>query len=531
MKLRTTACLLFALALLASGGLPASAQSEQMIRVVIDDTAASAGIKGDMGWSTVNGPVRSSANPAEVKVNAGKLRLVLDGGSYDSTRFIAMPQSGYVQYGGRGYRGHIELFVGKNGNVVVLNVLPLEEYLYGVVPSEMSPSWPFEALKSQAVAARTYALSRIMANMERTYDVYGNVSDQAYKGVSGEHDTSTRAVQETTGQVIDYHGQVITAFYCACAGGMTKQGTEPYLRSVPTDHPDSPHHGWEVTISLEDLSRMVKDSGADIGPIKDVTAEYDANSGHLLSLIVHGANDSKQLFGTTLRKLVGRSRMKSTRCRIYPAGGTPQPVIASAPQGQVHHAPESSVVNVATEVSVSGASYTDSDGNYATQESFGWLKPWVASADMQVMVKMRNMFAYDGSSLMQCNRDMHMLSAQDGGAVATMASAGGAPAATVPAEPLPAVEVVNARMSRSELSGGLVIRGDGYGHGLGMSQWGARKLAEDGLDYQAILKYFYTGVDIVSLQATPLMPGEQPDIDEVEDQGGFYDAFTAVELD
>lgn len=515
----------------------AVAAPPQQIRVVLDDTSTSARVKGDLEWSTASDKVTGSSNPGEVRVAGGKLALSIDKQNFTSARFIARARTGYVQYEGKGFRGHIELFVGQNGNVVVLNVLPLEEYLYGVVPAEMSPSWPQEALKCQAVAARTYALSRILANMERSYDVYGNVSDQAYKGLSGEHETSNRMVDATAGQIVEYQGQVITAFYCACAGGMTKQGNAPYLRSVPSDNVDSPHHNWEVQLSLEDLSGLVKDTGADIGPIKDVTVEYDAQSGHLLSLIVHGANDSKQIFGTTLRKLVGRGKMKSTHCRLYPAGTEPAPLIAIAParQSPGAKAADADSVLVATEVNIERISFEDGQGGLATQESFGWLKTWVASALEQRTMKMRNMYAFDGSSLMQCNREMHMLSAS--GMPGLGAPMQPAPSVAIPAvadAPLPETEVVSARLSRSELSGGFVLRGDGYGHGIGMSQWGARQLADEGEDYQSILHYFYYGVDIVNWDQVLLQPGDAGTLRQAAeaDVGDeFYDAFIAVEID
>ena len=514
----------------------AQAVAGQQIRVVLDDTASQLKIKGDLQWSTASEKLSASTEPGSVNVSGGSLALTVSGHNYTSARFIATPQSGYVQYEGKGFRGHIELFVGQNGKIVVLNVLPLEEYLYGVVPAEMSPSWPIEALKCQAVAARTYALSRILANMERSYDVYGNVSDQAYKGVSGESEISNRAVDSTAGQVVEYHGQVITAFYCACAGGMTKQGNAPYLRSVPSDNPGSPHHNWEVQLSLEDLSRMVKETGAEIGPIKDVTVEYDAQSGHLLSLIVHGANDSKQLYGTTLRKLVGRSTMKSTRCRLYPVGAEAQPLIAIAPANQTPVLDAPDVANVATEISLERVSFDDGEGGLLTQDSFGWLKPWVASADEQRTVKMRSMYAFDGSSLMQCNREMHMLSsAGTAGRERDMAWSNDASVLATPAvadAPLPDIEVVSARLERSELSKGFVLRGNGYGHGIGMSQWGARQLADEGEDYQSILHYFYYAVDIVSWDNGPLMPGDVRTTAETSDnQDDFYEAFTAVEID
>ena len=508
----------------------AYAASVQQIRVVIDDSNKSARIKGELQWRTASEELAGSSDPSEVVVSGGRLSATINGSSYTSARLIATPTNGYVQYSGKGYRGRIELFIGQNGNIVVLNVLPLEEYLYGVVPSEMSPSWPEEALKTQAVAARTYALSRISANSHKSYDVYGTVADQAYSGLGGEHQITNRIVDATAGKVITYGSEIITAFYSACAGGFTKQGNAPYLRSVYSHHEDSPHADWECNLSLEKLSSIVKGTGADIGPIRDVSVEYDAVSGHLLSMIVHGSNDSKQLYGTTLRKLVGRSSMKSTRARIFPVGSNPQPLIAKAPPSSAPETTEAQVL--VTEIVLPGEEVIENDPTtgFITKRAYGWIKPWVADDNEHRMRKMRELYAFDGSSLMQCNREMHMLAGEnDAGGNPFQVKTSESSSSLFTPEPLPERKIVMTRHSRSDLSAGFVIRGDGYGHGIGMSQWGARALAEQGMDYRKIITYFYYGVEIIQWSGGNLNPGDP--LNPSREISITDNSFTSVQLD
>jgi stage II sporulation protein D len=139
------------------------------------------------------------------------------------------------------YRTSARLFVNPRGLLNVINELNLEEYLYGVVPAEMGPSIydELEALKAQAVAARTYALRNLGQFESEGYDICPGPACQAYKGFAGEHELSTRAVRETAGLVMTYDGKLIDALYSATCGGETSDvatmfpgRSEPYLARV-----------------------------------------------------------------------------------------------------------------------------------------------------------------------------------------------------------------------------------------------------------------------------------------------------------
>jgi SpoIID/LytB domain protein len=157
-------------------------------------------------------------------------------------------QGAPLSLGGVGYRGELEISVVKQ-KLQVINAVGLEAYLLGVVAREMPKEWPLEALKAQAVAARSYALARRVKG--KPFDLYADWRSQVYGGIPAEASRSSEAVQATARQVLTYDGKVATTFFFSSSGGRTATGAEvfgldlPYLVSVD-DHWDdrSPHHVW-----------------------------------------------------------------------------------------------------------------------------------------------------------------------------------------------------------------------------------------------------------------------------------------------
>jgi stage II sporulation protein D len=155
---------------------------------------------------------------------------------------VLTASSGIVTIAGVRYRGAAEVRVNGSGMLAGINELPLEEYLYGVVPRELGPiAYPeLEALKAQAVAARTYALSGIGKRASDGYDLLATTTDQVYGGYGAEHPLSTRAVDETARIVATHGGRLITALYSSTSGGHTSDNEEvynsapvSYLRGIP----------------------------------------------------------------------------------------------------------------------------------------------------------------------------------------------------------------------------------------------------------------------------------------------------------
>jgi stage II sporulation protein D len=180
---------------------------------------------------------------------------------------VLRPQAGSVlRLDGRPYRGELE--VRSDGKrLAVVNRLGLEAYLQGVVPGEMPSDWPAEALKAQAVAARSYALARRVTG--KSFDVYADVRSQVYGGVDSETPQATAAVRATAGEAVLYDGMVATTYFYSTSGGRTAGSDEifeqprPYLVSVEDPYDSlSPYHRWgPVAVSAAKVRAGLKAPG------------------------------------------------------------------------------------------------------------------------------------------------------------------------------------------------------------------------------------------------------------------------------
>lgn len=179
-----------------------------------------------------------------------------------SDNIVIKPVSpGFVSVKGRWYRGII-MIQNKNGKLTVINNVPLEDYIKGVVPAEMPSSWAFEAHKAQAIAARSYALANLGKRAKSGYDLKDTPEDQAYNGASAETADTNAAVEETKGIVLTYNMKVISAYYSASAGGQTNVNSWgsnlPYLRSVPSFDDNVKKNGHGVGMSQHGANNLAK---------------------------------------------------------------------------------------------------------------------------------------------------------------------------------------------------------------------------------------------------------------------------------
>ncbi len=169
--------------------------------------------------------------------------------------------NGYVSTKGKWYRGKL-MIKNINGKLTVINDIDLENYIKGVVPSEMPASWEYEALKAQAIAARSFALANLGKQSKNGYDLKDNTEDQAYGGASSETNITNKAVEETHGLVLTYDMKIISAYYFASAGGMTTTsvwgGNAPYLRSVPSFDDEVGKKGHGVGMSQHGANNLAK---------------------------------------------------------------------------------------------------------------------------------------------------------------------------------------------------------------------------------------------------------------------------------
>lgn len=220
---------------------------------------------------------------------------------------------GYVYIGNYWYRGKA-LVIPSSKGLTAVNYVDLEQYLYSVLGSEMSASWPLEALKAQAVAARTYAIYKQQKERNAFYDVSNTQSSQVYKGIAKEFSSTQSAVNGTAGQVLTYNNQLILSVFHACSGGHTENVEDvwseslPYLRGVRDYDQDITQCQWVKSFSSEELTKRLSGVG-DIVSISPTLTPY----GSIKSMKIVGTSGTRELKGEAVRNALG---LKSTRFTI-----------------------------------------------------------------------------------------------------------------------------------------------------------------------------------------------------------------------
>lgn len=297
--------------------------------------------------------------------------------------------------GGRAknYRGEIE-FRAQDAGITAINELPLEEYLYGVVPREMPASWPMEALKAQAVCARSYALAQLGTYRAYGFDLLSTQMSQVYGGYDGEHPNSSRAVDETRGKVLYFRDRPIAAFFHSSSGGyieycqdVWKEALE-YLKAKPDPYDkNDKHYNWVENFNQEKLVNQLKEKKS----------------------LYNKPNEQERAFSRVddievLEKTSSGVRVKKVGISGLDSGGKP-------------------------------------------------LRVELSNADV-----VRSAFGLKSAMF----------------------------------------EIKKEKDAQGKLTA-VTIEGSGYGHGLGMSQYGAYGMAGQGYNYQDILKYYYYNVEIRTL--------------------------------
>lgn len=336
-----------------------------------------------------------------------------------------------VSLGTRSYRGIIEIGrYGKSG-VTAINVIDMEEYLYGVVPSEMYSSWPKEALKAQAVAARSYAYYNAFVARKypkEKYMICDTVISQAYKGFSSEAASCNQAVNETAGKVIYYAGTVIPAVFFSTSGGHTEDsqnvwgGTVAYLKGVPDLYENEPAAlPWTVTLSSNQIKDKLSAKGIDIGNILDIKIDSYSPSGRAMTMTLQGETGEYKLVKETISSWMGLKSRKFILVRPTDKAKTSFSGVNSA-----------------------GKNSGSLNGAYVATGAQGTVE-LNTSKEQIIAISDNNI---NSIALVQGKPDTY------------------------------------------------IFIGQGYGHGVGMSQSGAKGMAKKGYSYKQILEYYYTSVEI-----------------------------------
>jgi stage II sporulation protein D (peptidoglycan lytic transglycosylase) len=221
------------------------------------------------------------------------------------------------------YRGNLEV-KWRAGALMVVNTLDLEEYLYGVVPKEAPSQWQMDALRAQAIVARTYALYKRVRQPNGDYDLAAQyIRDQHYEGFSAEQARTTQAVNDTQGLVLTCHGALIPAYYHAESAGYTENSEyvwsspHPCLRAVKAPmYPASPYLQWSVSLSLQGIQAALAKYGRPVGMIRGLELIDHSPTGRVtLVKIIHKSGETI-LRGTDFRLALGPEVLRSTRFTV-----------------------------------------------------------------------------------------------------------------------------------------------------------------------------------------------------------------------
>ena len=273
-----------------------------IIRIGLETEARSITVEGTADIGVTVGVGRLSGSSFTFIANGNELRVT--GSGSDARGATALcTSSSPIRVGGTAYRGSIEI-KSSGGTLTVVNIIDVESYLRGVVPREIGylRDNEIEAMKAQAVAARTYTLAHLGRRRSLGFDLYADTRDQVYGGSGAESTNGDRAVQETSGKVMVYNDELIEAFFHSTCGGSTANiedvwnptSPAPYLRRAHDSDDDgihcqaSPHFRWTETYTGDELRRIVSahlrrggvtGAPADIGRIRDVSVEEQTLSG------------------------------------------------------------------------------------------------------------------------------------------------------------------------------------------------------------------------------------------------------------
>jgi stage II sporulation protein D len=314
---RPLSLLLLTLVLCAFAASVGVARAEPTIRVLLGDVTDAVTLRLDGAHrGYVDESFRFEATLGltwPVSVQGGM--LTVDGVRLGrSLRFESA--SGIVEYEGASYRGALAL-VAHDDRLLVLNHVGLESYLRGVVPSEMPAEWPLEALKAQAVAARSYTLANLKPG--EPFDVCATTDCQVYRGMRVEHERADEAIALTRGVVLTYGDAFARTYYHSDSGGAVASSREvwgysaPYLVARADVAARTPHRQWEYRLDAAALTASLRTYGIDVGGVRAVRIVGYSESGRAERAEVIGDRGRATVQGAALRNILRGAGLKSTR--------------------------------------------------------------------------------------------------------------------------------------------------------------------------------------------------------------------------
>jgi stage II sporulation protein D len=312
---------------------PRSARPVVRVAVSTGATAVTVSLHGSYRVTdAVTGAlIRSGRGLPPTPAGAGQRGLRLGEQTVPSRMIRLEASRGFTLHGGtapRRYRGGLDIVLDDAGRVTAVNRIDLEAYVSGVLYHEVSDTWPMEALKAQAVAARTYALYQVRKKKPAAYDVTSDVFSQVYGGRSAERPRTNRAVRRTRGQVLLYQGGILPAFFHASCGGHTEDVAELWrydlapLRGVGCPHCDGrPGYSWKRNFHSQAVQELLGRHGYVLGPIHTISVQQRNASGRVVELRITDRNGGAvTISGKDFRAILGPNVVRSNRYRVVMQG-------------------------------------------------------------------------------------------------------------------------------------------------------------------------------------------------------------------
>lgn len=332
-----------------------------------------------------------------------------------------------IDVNGKLYRGAVEFKRFSDSDMTVINYVDFEEYLYGVLPREMGANWPMEALKTQAVAARTFAMLHMNRYSDYGFNLCTTTTCQVYGGYSVERNTCTNAVEQTRGQVLTYQGAPAQVYYFATSGGHTADvrnvwgGTGlPYLQGVEDPYEDievAMRGIWEVSFIPAQIHQILQDRDIDVGQITSMYVSSYSKEGRAVELTIEGTHGQHTFERSNTRNIFGVNVVNSQKYVIQ----------------------------------------TDSDIHMMGQDT--------DSISHALVSQLQVLSASGTQTLNTTNNRIYAMGA-------------------------------NTKKSYSVIPSIYHFNGRGWGHGVGLSQWGARGMADEGFTHDQILPHYFPGTEI-----------------------------------
>ena len=391
---------------------------------------------------------------------------------------------------GNNYKGRIVLEENE-GKLCIVNYLDTEDYLAGVLACEMSPKWPVEALKAQAVLARTYLL-QTTGKRHGKYDICCTEHCQAYNGLPKDSGNITRALEETKDIVVCYNNQPMQVFFFADSGGVTASSSDvwdgekiPYLTSRPDpDAISGKFATWKFRCNMTLLQEKLLAKGIDLGTIVSVTPTERDGSGRVKKLEIKGENGTKQISASQFRSMLGAKDIKSTLFRF-----------AKADEGEATQPENPTSVNKP----VAKSSYTKTSSKSGEKfqskiDELMWLGDQGAYTTRELCAILVDFDNYDtyiakGHEILKTGKKT-----KENTPDTTISNDLVVEEVSTPAEG-------NIKITNESASGNVfMVIGYGYGHGVGMPQNQCKYLAEAGWTYDQILSYYFSGTNLGRLE-------------------------------